>query len=344
MPKISVIVPVYKAQAYLEACVESILSQTEPDFELILVDDGSPDGSGAMCDRFAAQDRRVSVIHQENQGQAAARNHALEQASAPWVCFVDSDDLIHPQTLELLYQAARQEDAPMSMAKMAEQAQLPVDFFRPRTFASHSLGMDEQTLVDLHDRDQYPAWVACAKLIRRDVVDSHWFCPGRVYEDNEAVCHWILAAGKLAVVEEDLYFYRTNPESTTQSGFSRKKLDYLWALEQIIRFYGQAGYFRLRQRFAQRYGDAVASAVRGLGQELECRREALAVYRAGCRFLKKEQLTISRQTREDMLDAAHPKLIRLYWPLAGAVRTLKEGGIAGAWRKVCAHLGKGETS
>ena len=104
MPEISVIVPVYKAEAYLHACIDSILSQTFSGFELILVDDGSPDGCGAICDDYAARDSRVRVIHQENQGQAAARNHALAAAKGDWVCFVDSDDAVHPQMLERLRQ------------------------------------------------------------------------------------------------------------------------------------------------------------------------------------------------------------------------------------------------
>ena len=105
MPEISVIVPVYKAEAYLHACIDSILSQTFSGFELILVDDGSPDGCGAICDDYAARDSRVRVIHQENQGQAAARNYALAAAEGEWVCFVDSDDAVHPQMLERLRQA-----------------------------------------------------------------------------------------------------------------------------------------------------------------------------------------------------------------------------------------------
>ena len=115
MPEISVIVPVYKAEAYLHACVDSILSQTVSNFELILVDDGSPDGCGAICDDYAARDSRVRVIHQKNQGQAAARNHALAAAEGEWVCFVDSDDAVHPQMLECLRKAAAESGADMSM-------------------------------------------------------------------------------------------------------------------------------------------------------------------------------------------------------------------------------------
>ena len=106
MPEISVIVPVYNAEQYLASCIDSILSQTFTDFEILLVDDGSPDNSGSICDAYAAKHDCISVIHQENRGQAAARNHAMLHAKGAWFCFVDSDDLIHPQMLEMLYKAA----------------------------------------------------------------------------------------------------------------------------------------------------------------------------------------------------------------------------------------------
>ena len=236
MPEISVIVPVYKAEDYLHACVDSILSQTVSDFELILVDDGSPDGCGTICDDYAARDSRVRVIHQENQGQAAARNHALSIAKGEWVCFVDSDDAVHPQMLERLGQAAAESGAAMSMCRMLEAPEMPEDFSAPVEVSWELLSMEEESLVALFDAGNYPGWVACAKLIRRELVQSHLFCPGRVYEDNEAVCHWIYGAKTIASIPYSLYFYRTNPDSTTQSRFSMKKLDYLWALEGIIRF------------------------------------------------------------------------------------------------------------
>ena len=100
MPMISIIVPVYKAEQYLRPCIDSILAQTYTDYELVLVDDGSPDNCGAICDEYATKDSRVKVIHQRNQGQAAARNAAVKMALGEWICFVDSDDVIHPQMLE----------------------------------------------------------------------------------------------------------------------------------------------------------------------------------------------------------------------------------------------------
>ena len=100
MPQITVIVPVYKVEPYLHRCVDSILAQTFTDFELILVDDGSPDNCGAICDEYAAKDSRVRVIHQANGGLSAARNAALSIATGKYAAFVDSDDEIVPHHLE----------------------------------------------------------------------------------------------------------------------------------------------------------------------------------------------------------------------------------------------------
>ncbi len=341
MPEISVIVPVYNAQQYLSACVESILGQTFSDLELLLVDDGSPDRCGALCEEYAARDSRVRVIHQENQGQAAARNRALAQAAGDWVCFVDSDDLIHPQTLELLRSALRESGAPISMCRMLEAPQLPEDFARPRSGAFERVPMDEQTLLDLFDRGDYPGWVACGKLLPKKLVEQHLFCPGRVYEDNEAVCHWICAAGALALIDQPLYFYRSNPASTTQRSFGLKRLDYLWALEGIIRFYTGRGYERLAGRFCGLYAEAAAGCYIRVLHELKLPRQAKKIKRSVRALYRTPGVRLRKEQFEILFDAMHPRLIRLYWPLEGAVRTLRRAGPGGLVRKIAEQLGKG---
>ena len=340
MPEISVIVPVYKAEDYLHACVDSILSQTVSDFELILVDDGSPDGCGAICDDYAARDSRVRVIHQENQGQAAARNHAFSIAKGEWVCFVDSDDAVHPQMLERLGQAAAESGAAMSMCRMLEAPEMPEDFSAPVEVSWELLSMEEAPLTALFDAGDYPGWVACAKLIRRELVRSHPFCPGRVYEDNEAVCHWIYGAKTVASIPYSLYFYRTNPGSTTQSRFSMKKLDYLWALEGIIRFYSSVGYTTLRERFGTLYAEEAAGDYHRVKYELNDPKAARDIEKAARRLGL--EIPFTKAQFEIMFSAMHPKLTRLYWPLEGAARTLREDGVSGLIRKVGKHLRKGE--
>ena len=334
MPEISVIVPVYKAEEYLEDCIDSILSQTFTDYELLLVDDGSPDNSGSICDAYAAKHNCISVIHQENQGQAAARNHALRQAKGSWICFVDSDDLIHPQMLEMLHRAAAAADAPVSMCRMLEAPILPDDFFQPQKDQFEVLRMDEETLLQLHDAGKYPAWVACAKLLRRELVEAYPFREGRVFEDNEAVCHWVCEGKRLAGMDHRLYFYRTNPDSTTQSTFSLKKLDYLWALESIIRYYESLGFDRMRRRFFDRYVDAVVSSCNGVRYILDREDVAAEIEKQFRSFRQEQNIKLSRTQFEELLDATHPKLIRLYWPLAGAVRILRQQGMAGVMKKI----------
>ena len=136
--KISVIVPVYKAEKYIEACVQSILSQTYDDFELILINDGSPDASGTICDALAAGDHRIRVIHKENGGAATARNAGLDAARGDYIAFVDGDDLIHPQYLELLL-AMLQKDK-------ADVAWCHYDFFTDESsFSSLPLDVEQET-------------------------------------------------------------------------------------------------------------------------------------------------------------------------------------------------------
>ena len=334
MAEISVIVPVYQAEAFLEACIDSILSQTFSDFEIILVDDGSPDNSGRICEEYAAKYPCISVIHQENQGQAAARNHAMPRAGGQWICFVDSDDLIHPRTLEWLYGAVQEKGTPIAMCGMLEAETLPEDFQKDREVRFQVLQMDEETLVSLHDADQYPGWVACAKLIRRDLIEAYPFREGRVYEDNEAVCRWICSGGALAVTEEKLYFYRGNPESTTKAAFRLKRLDYLWALESIIGYYTDLGYEKMRQRFINRYLEAVLSCCNGARYLLDRPDVVKEIEKQTKTFLRRERITLTKEQFEPLLDVMHPRLIRVYWPVSGAVKTLRQEGITGLMRKI----------
>ena len=115
---VSIIVPVYNAKAYLEKCVESLLEQTFSAFELLLVDDGSADGSGEICDSYAKRDSRIRVIHQENAGVSAARNCALSQAEGEYIAFVDADDRVSPRMIELLYRELTENHADMAMCRI----------------------------------------------------------------------------------------------------------------------------------------------------------------------------------------------------------------------------------
>lgn len=321
MPEVSMIVPVYRAEVYLPACVDSIRNQTFSDLEVFLVDDGSPDGCGAICDSYARKDSRIHVIHQENRGQAAARNLALKHARGDWLCFVDSDDSIHPQMVALLYQAAQKSGAAISQCRMLEAAERPEDFDRPRCGDFTTYETDEATLAALFDRGEYPAWVSCAKLIKRELVEDYPFTPGRVYEDNEAVCRWVCRAGKLADLNEDMYFYRGNPNSTTKADFSKKRLDYLWALESIIRYYGELGYPALQRRFCGLYANTAADYHRNC-MIREWTLEAEGIRKQAKRMFLHDRIRLSKRQFEILLDGLYPGWVRYYWPLEAVLRRL----------------------
>lgn len=324
MPTISVIIPVYKAENFLAECIDSVLAQTFSDFELILVDDGSPDNCASICREYLERDSRILFLQQENQGQAAARNHAMTIARGQWICFVDSDDVIHPRYLQILYDAAVRMDVPISMCRYVESARIPDGFWEPCEPEFTLLSMEEDSLVELYDREEYPGWVACTKLARREIVEGYPFTEGRVFEDNEAVSRWICMAGKLASTETALYWYRTNGDSTTKSSFSLKKLDYLWALESITGYFGSIGYKKMERRFADRYADAAADSCYGLRCTLDRADLAKEIYRNTRRYFCRKKLSMNQAQFEKLLDASHPEWMKYYWPLAGVRRRLRK--------------------
>ena len=225
MPTISVVIPVYKVEAYLRNCVDSVLAQSFTDFELILVDDGSPDNCGAICDEYAALDPRVRVIHQENGGLSAARNNGVKHSQGPYVTFVDSDDMLHPQTLELLYSGMRKTGAEITIVSSAREQN---EVFS-RNYASEELVPEKMDHLEalarlcglMNKTEALPQsqWliycVAWGKLFAREIVESNPFPVGRLHEDEFTAHHFFYAAHTVAVLELPLYFYRYNPTAIT---------------------------------------------------------------------------------------------------------------------------------
>ena len=138
MPAVSIIVPVYNVEKYLRECLDSILNQTFKDFELILIDDGSKDKSGEICDEYAKVHSNITVVHQNNQGQAAARNNGVKISEADWIMFVDSDDVIHPDLLQFLYKAATESNSGMAVTERVKAETIPENFFSAVHFQMYS--------------------------------------------------------------------------------------------------------------------------------------------------------------------------------------------------------------
>lgn len=238
MPAISVIVPVYNVEKYLHRCIDSILNQTYSDFELILIDDGSTDSSGDICDEYSKLDNRVVVIHQENKGVSSARNTGIMTACGEWIHWVDSDDVIHPQMLELLISIAEKTQTDLCMCSRVTGNNPDDSFFVPYNTPVFSIHCTHDEQEDLYYRNVTGMyWVVWAKLIKRSIVTQYLFQEGRCYEDNPIVIQWLYCAEKVAVIDFPLYFYRLNDCSITKSAFSLSKIDFLWSMAAQVDFY-----------------------------------------------------------------------------------------------------------
>lgn len=260
MPEISVIVPVYKCEEYLDRCVNSILNQTFKDFELILVDDGSPDNSGKICDKYAEKDSRIVVFHKENGGQASARNLGVKNATADWLCFVDSDDAIHPQTLEKLYSVVISNDAKIGTCNLQQGEQLPEIFSKEiKDIPPEILILNEENLLNLAKNVRFYYWVVGGKILHKSIYEKYPLTEGRIYEDNAVVCKWLNEAGKIAILDEKLYFYYTNTLSTTKNEFTKKQLDILWAFREQIEFFASLGYRKMLEYLCTYYFEISAN-------------------------------------------------------------------------------------
>ena len=239
MPKASIIVPVYQVEDYLEQCVQSILAQTEADFELIFVDDGSPDNCGAMCDRLAQTDARIQVIHQENQGLGAARNTGIQAASGDWLLLVDSDDWIEPQLLEKALEAG-----------VREEADIVLFAFRSvddcgKTYGVFSENIPQNQALDpkTHKELLLCAPSSCNKLYRRSFfLGTGLAYPSRVwYEDLRTTPKLMAKAKRVTAIDYVGYNYLRRQGSIMRNANLGRNVEIIQALEDLLAWFRQEG-------------------------------------------------------------------------------------------------------
>lgn len=234
MPVISVIVPVYNVEKYIHRCIDSILNQTFTNFELILVDDGSPDNCGKICDEYAIKDNRIHVIHQENGGLSAARNAgidwAMNNSDSEWITFIDSDDWIHPDYLQLLYKSAIESSLNLSIC----------NYKRVDSFEEYNIFSSTDYKI-LHSEEAYCSYyelcmTATFKLFKRVLFKDIRFPIGKLCEDAFTIYKILFSLDSVAITDIPLYYYFINDNSIIRSAWSPKRLDEVVAHEGQLEF------------------------------------------------------------------------------------------------------------
>lgn len=237
LPLISIIVPIYKVEKYLPECIESILSQTYKNIEIILVDDGSPDNCGKICDKYKKRDNRIVVIHKENGGLSDARNAGLAIAKGAYLNFVDSDDRLPKNSIERLYQMATEFQAQMVIAGFERfKDETGEVFFSTDSGGEKTTVMTKLEAMEDFFRDGCQAW---AVLYEKRIHEGIYFPKGEINEDEAIVFRLYDRCETIVVTNAVVYSYRNREDSITTTSFSEKKLvaiehyrnNYLWLKE-----------------------------------------------------------------------------------------------------------------
>ena len=230
---ITVVVPVYKVEKYLKKCIDSIIKQTYKNLDIILVDDGSPDKCGKICDNYSKKDSRITVIHKENGGLSDARNVGIKKAKGDYITFIDSDDYIDNNYVETLYKYIKIDNADLCIGshRVIYPNGTIIDKSTNKFFSSNSELILEKILYD--DGVDLSAW---GKLYKTRLFRDIEFPVGRLFEDAATTYKLVDKANKIYVCSIPLYNYIIRDDSITNKSFSTKKIDLIISTNEMTDF------------------------------------------------------------------------------------------------------------
>lgn len=229
--KISVLITVYKAEKFLDHCITSVFQQTYTNWELILVDNGSPDNCPQLCDQYALRDKRVKVVHLKNNVRVSGgRNACIESATGDYVTFLDSDDYLHPDCLRVLYMLCKTHDADMSQCGHVRGDSY--DFPKVQKQIKSTVYSNRDIFID-----EISNIVIWGKLYKKKLFNNVRFPIGKFYEDDRTTWKLYYNANKIATTTQLLYYYYENPESTMVNLTKAPSLDYIDAYEDRMDFF-----------------------------------------------------------------------------------------------------------
>ena len=246
--QVSIIVPVFNVKKYLPECLDSILSQTYDNYELILIDDGSTDGSGEICDEYAAKDSRIVVIHKQNGGVAEVRNLGISKANGEYICFVDSDDVVAPTYIQVLYEAAIKDGSGIVMCdyySFNDGEAIPKDVVSKN---KEKIVITENEMEDeaFSAENTVKLVIPINKIYKKSLFERVKYPSGKIHEDAYVYHRLLHETRQVVFLPNVLYFYRKRADSITNSRFTVKELeDSMGAVVDRIDFYKELGKQRL---------------------------------------------------------------------------------------------------
>lgn len=228
---ITIIVPAYNCEEYIEESILSILYQTYSDWKLIVVDDGSLDRTGSICDIYR-DDPRVRIVHNTHSGLSVSRNLGLSLSDTEWVMFVDADDTLSTTAIMDLLNAAEDADVVIGdYCRDISNMNSEEPYHLRRISSADAIS---QLFYDIHSRRRFgTAW---GKIIKRDLVEAHPFPEGKLWEDVPVLYRIYHDASRISVIDDIVYYYRRNPSGITSKPFSSRNLDYMIFSEERLRF------------------------------------------------------------------------------------------------------------
>lgn len=238
MPRISIIIPAYNIEKYIRKCIDSILQQTYTDYEILIVNDGSTDQTGLICDEYKRLHPKIQVWHQENQGQSAARNLAINMACGEFITFIDGDDWISDDYLEQMIAAVDKTGADVSVCglKYFNDGEMPT--FTPKKMYQYNVVPGRGVCICYYKMEPIITVGPLGKLFRAELLKDIRFPVGKIYEDQGTIPRLLYLADKVVfITESELYAYCVRIGSTSHSNFSARRFEDVWNVNLCYHFF-----------------------------------------------------------------------------------------------------------
>lgn len=298
---ISIVVPIYKVEEYLDENIKSLLNQTYKNLEIILVDDGSPDNCGKICDEYASKDSRIKVIHKKNGGLSDARNHGINIATGKYIVFVDSDDYLDTRYIELLYNAIKVDNAKVSQCGVLIVND-EKEILNKHGYLNNQTKSGREMLKDLYYDHGLENVVVWNKMYSIELFKDIRYPVGKIHEDEFITYKIIYNLERIAIVNEYLYNYRQNENSIIGKKYNIKRLDVIEAFEEKVIFFKEKEEIELYQLAVMSYlwqiREAYMNTRKHISDSKHIQKELIRKYRNNFKvFLKNTNQNIIKKMK-----------------------------------------------